>query len=199
MKLDKDKTIIHFDKNDKINDLIKKIKNDKNPIDKDFNNKRLSMLSNSLAEIQVGGNSTLEKRELVMRYIDALHAIGSAKNGIMLGSGIPFLKISNYMKTNNSADKILQIALTKPFMQILTNSGLEYNQILNYIKKNHFKVLYNVKTDTYESFENKTIIDSVEVLINSLTNAVSIAGMLLTTTSLVINEYDKTINKINEI
>lgn len=195
----KEKAIISFDKNDKINELIHNIKNDKNPIDKDFNIKRLSMLTNSLAEIQVGGNSSLERRELAMRYIDSLHAINSAKNGILLGSGIPFLKISNYMSINNYGDKILKTALIKPFEQILFNSGLDKNTILDKIKNNNFNILFNIKTNNYETIEDKIIIDSLDVLINSLTNAVSIASMLLTTNSLVINEYENKLNKLNEI
>jgi len=195
----KENAIISFDKNDKINELINNIKNDKNPIDKDFNIKRLSMLTNSLAEIQVGGNSSLERRELVMRYTDALHAIDSAKNGILLGNGIPFLKISNNMIIDNNGDKILKTALIKPFEQIIFNSGLDKNIILENIKNNNFNLLYNIKTSKYENIENKTILDSLEVLINSLTNAVSISSMLLTTSNLVINEYENKLNKINEI
>jgi len=195
----KEQAIINFDKNDKINELINNIKNDKNPMDKDFNNKRLSMLTNSLAEIQVGGNSLLERRELVMRYIDALHAINSAKNGILLGCGIPFLKISNNIKINDNGDKILKLILIKPFEQIMFNSGLDKNIILEKIKNNNYDLLYNINTNEYETLDNKTIIDSLDVLINSLTNAVSIASMLLTTTSLIINEYENKLNKINEI
>ena len=157
------------------------------------------MLTNQLAEIQVGGNSTLERRELVMRYIDSLHAINSSKNGILLGSGIPFLKISNYMKINNNGDKILKKALIKPFEQIIINSGLEKNNILKNIINNNFNILFNVKNNNYETLENRTIVDSLDVIINSLTNAVSIASMLLTTSSIVINEYENKLNKINEI
>ena len=197
--LNKEQATITFNKTDKINELIKNIKKDKNPMDKDFNKKRLSMLTNQLAEIQVGGNSTLERRELVMRYIDSLNAINSAKNGILLGSGIPFLKVSNYIKINNDGDKILKIALIKPFEQILINSGLDKKNILDNVINNNFNILFNIKTNSYETFETRTIIDSLDVLINSLTNAVSIASMLLTTNSLVINEYENKLNKINEI
>lgn len=195
----KEKAIINFDKNDKIDELIKNIKKDKEPLDKEFNNKRLSMLTNSLAEIQVGGNSLLERRELVMRYVDSLHTINSAKNGILLGSGIPFLKVSNNMRIDSNGDKILKNALVKPFEQILFNSGLDKNTILDKIKNNNFNILFNIKTNNYETIEDKIIIDSLDVLINSLTNAVSIASMLLTTNSLVINEYENKLNKLNEI
>jgi len=141
----------------------------------------------------------LERRELVMRYVDALHAINSAKNGILLGSGIPFYKISNSMICNTNAEKILKNSLSKPIHQILINSGIDYKNILDYIKNNNYNILYNVKTYNYENINNRTIIDPLDVSINSLTNAVSIAGMLLTTSNLVMNEFDNTINKINEI
>ena len=191
---------ISFNKTNKINELIKNIKKDlNNSLDKDFNQKRLNMLISALAEIQVGGNTTLERRELVMRYTDALHAINSAKDGIMLGSGIPYLKISNKLKIKTNLDKIIKKALTKPFEQILINSGLNKDIIIKEIKNNDYNILYNTKTNNYEKLENTNIIDSLNVLSTSLTNAVSIASMLLTTTSLVINEYENNLNKINEI
>ena len=202
IKINKNISIIEFNKNKNINNLIKEINkeinNNLNVIDKDFNNKRLSMLTSSLAEIKVGANTTCEKRELIMRYTDALCAINASLNGITLGSGITFFKLSENLEIENNADKILKLSLTKPFYQILKNSGLQSDLIIKIIKENNFNILYNVKNNSYEDINTTTVIDPIDVLINSLKNAISIAGMLLTTSSLIINEYNNNLNKIND-
>lgn len=202
IKINKNNSIIEFNKNDKINELVKEIKkdlnNNLNVIDKDFNNKRLSMFTSSIAEIRVGANTITERRELVMRYTDALFAINASTEGIILGSGIPFLKLSENLKIKSDADKVLKISLTKPFLQILTNSGINHENILKEIKDNNFNILYNVKNNSYEDINITTVLDPVNVLINSLTNAVSIASMLLTTSSMIINECKNELNKIND-
>ena len=202
IKLNKDYTAINFDKNDKINELIKNIKkdlkNNNNVIDKEFNIKRLSMFSSLTAEIEVGANTKTERREIKMRYDDALCAINTATSGIVLGSGIPLLKISNSLFIKNNGYKILKTSLTKPFEQILKNAGLNIENILNIIKENNYNILYNIKNEQFENIKETTVIDPVNVIINSLTNAVSIASMLLTTSSLIINEHKNNINKISD-
>ena len=49
----------------------------------------------------------------------------------------------------------------------------------------------------FEQIKTTQVIDPTSVVINSLKNAVSIASMLLTTNSLIINEYQNNLNKIN--
>ena len=66
------------------------------------------------------------------------------------------------------------------------------------IKSNNYNLLYNVKNDKYELFKETKVIDPINVLINSLTNSVSIASMLLTTSSIVINECENNLNIIND-
>ena len=59
---------------------------------------------------------------------------------------------------------------------------------------NRYERIYNVKTDSFESIENTSVLDSTEVLIKSLENAISITNLLLNTNSLVINEQLKNID-----
>jgi len=155
------------------------------------------MFKNGTAEILVGAVTTTERREKKMRFDDALCALNSANKGIVPGSGIILLKLSENLKANG-IEKILKIALTKPIKQILENAGLEKDKILNKIKENNYEILYNVKNDTYENIQETEVLDTTEVIINSLKNASSIAGMLLTTTTLIINEYQNNINKVND-
>ncbi len=184
--------------NRKINELKEEIKNETKEYELDLLKNRLSKLENNYGIIYVGGNTTLERRERKMRFDDALSAIYSASDGILMGGGIPYLKISDELNITTSADKIIKKALSSPFKQILENNAINYTEIYKYIKDNNFNVVYNVKNNTFEEKNNTSVIDSKKVLVEALINASSIAGMLLTTTHLIINEEKKFTNSLNE-
>lgn len=146
-------------------------------------NERISKLENGIATIYVGGLTKTEKKERKMRFIDALSSIDIAKNGIVIGEGIAFYKISELIDNN-----IMKNALKVPFKKILKNSGIDYKNIETEIKNNR---VYNFKTNELEDINNTTIIDPINVLIESIKNATSIAAILLTTNYLVVNEKIK--------
>ena len=129
-----------------------------------------------------------------MRFEDALNALYSADDGVLLGGGISLLNISNKLTINNEADNIISKSLFTPFKQILINNGENYDNILEYIKNSNYNVVYNVKKKVFENKNNTTVIDSKNVLKEAIINANSIASLLLTTTHLIINEQNKTIN-----
>ena len=79
-------------------------------------------------------------------------------------------------------------------MQILENVGINPSNIYNKIKASDFNIIYNVFENKFETISKTKVIDPTTVVITSLKNAVSIAGMLLTTTSLIINEQQESIN-----
>ena len=161
-------------------------------------NERIAMFKNGTAQIYIGAPTKLERREKKMRFIDALCALKSTKNGILPGSGLIYFKISNNLETDSTGAEILKIALTKPIEQILENSGLIPKEILKEIKESNYEKLYNVKNDKYELVSETNVLDTKEILITALKNACSIASMLLTTTSLIINEYQNNLHKIND-
>ena len=202
IEINKEKTIFNFHLDSKIKNYMKIIKNNINSIkddfEKEFNQKRLSMFKFGLAEIKIGGNTKTEIREKHMRFQDALCAIEVASNGIIPGAGITFLQISNEYQTITDADIIIKKALEKPFFQILQNAGINEFEIHEQIKKSNFQKLYNINTNTYEDIKTTSVLDPTEVIINSLSNACSIAGMLLTTSSLIINEHQNNLNMQNE-
>ncbi len=197
IKIDKEITQFIFDKTEKTTNRIfeikKQLKNDSNDIEHDFNLKRLAMFNNGLTEVLVGAPTITERREKKMRFDDALWAIDAASNGILPGAGITLLKISNELNENT----ILKSVLDKPFKQILYNAGLDYNLIYENIKKYNFEKLYNVLNEEYEYCLTSNVLDATSIVKNSLINAVSISSMLLTTTSLIINEYTNNIKSFD--
>lgn len=194
-----EEVIISFDYNDNIKKLINEIKsNNENEIEKSFNDLRISMLSTTVANILVGATTTTERRELKMRYIDALHAIDISTKGKLPGAGIALLKLRSNIKLESDVDKLFYNVLYLPFKQILINSGLDDKEIYDNIKKNNFNKLYNINKSNYENINDTLVIDPTFVVLNALKNAVSISSMLLTTSHLIINEYKNNLNKISD-
>lgn len=160
----------------------------KEEFQQDFYEKRLAMFTNGIVKINVGGFTKTECREKRMRVEDAICAICSSKHGVLPGGGVSFLKISKLLTGDTIANDIWRKTLVKPFETILKNAGLEYKMILPQMEKEDFNILYNVAKNQYEDCFKTLVVDPYDVVLYSLNHAVSIALMLLTTTSLVINE-----------
>ncbi len=191
----KEEITFQFTEEEKIKEYIEKLKTgiNNNP---DLKGKRLAMLDKGIVNLIIGGYTETERREKKMRFIDALEAISSLDLGIVPGSGIVLAKIAETIKEG----KLLYFkeTLKLPLEQIIENAGLEKEPILKEIEKNNYQFLYNVSTGIYEDINSTKVVDSTKVVINSLINATSIAGILLTTTSLIINEYPANLIKNND-
>lgn len=178
--------------NKKVDDkYLKKLKNlflQSSEYEKELLAARISKLENGIATIYVGGNTKIEKKEKMMRFEDALCALEVSKNGILPGEGISLLRISEQLEEKTVGDKIIKKALHVPFKKIMNNIGVSYENIYEQIKKSNFQKIYNCKTNLLEDISNTEIIDPAPVLVEALTNACSIASMLLTTNYLVIND-----------
>lgn len=193
---------LDFENNKKLKEYIGVLKEETNNIkdeyDKRFFEKRIAMFENGIATIKIGTPTKTETHEKKMRIEDALCALESAKDGVLLGGGITLLKIAERIKPNSNAKVILKDALEVPFKQILINAGIDYEIIKKEMQNNNFKKIYNVQSEAWEESNSTSVLDSFNVTIESLNNAISIATMLFTTTSLVINEYNNNVGKENE-
>ena len=186
----KDELTLLSNNNEKelIKELEKEKKNTFDLYDKEFIEERISKLKNGIATIYVGGKTKTEIKEKSMRVIDALSALDIAKKGVVLGEGVTFLNVSNNIVIKTVADKIIKEALTSPFKTIFENIGLDYNKILDEIKRLNYNKVYNYESNMFESIDNTKILDPIEVVKVTLKNAISIATILLSTNYLVINE-----------
>lgn len=200
--INKDNTRLDFESNDKINEYLSLLKTECIEIfdeyEKEFYNKRISMFTCGTAQILIGGPTKTETQEKRMRLDDAICAYYASKEGILPGGGVSLLKIANDINDNKEADQIWKITLSKPFEQLIFNSGLDLNVIKKEIEDSKYTLVYNVNTDEYEDYLKTNVVDSMNGVLNSLINACSIASMLFTTTSLIINEHPNNINKIND-
>lgn len=175
---------------------LKKIK--RKGIENNDLRKRIAMFNYGCVEILIGAKTATERREKKMRFEDALWAVSSAYEGIIPGGGLILLELSDILKADSIGKKIFKNSLSSPFEQIIYNGGGDIKLIKQNIKELNYDVLYNLNTENFESVKNTKIIDPTKVVINSLLAATSIASMLLTTTSLIINERRNNIDVANE-
>lgn len=197
-----DSATISFTPSKETEDYAKQLKEEsieiKDEFDQEFYHQRIAMFLNGLATVKIGASTKTECHEKKMRLVDALWALDSASEGTLLGGGLSLLKIAKKMKIEEESDAIFKEALEMPFKQILSNAGLDNEEVLKRLEQENMQVLYNVATEEYESILNTEVIDVYKVVKQALENACSIATMLLTTTSLIINEHQENLNKTSE-
>ena len=73
----------------------------------------------------------------------------------------------------------------------MSNLGIKYKDIEESIIENNYELIYDYQKNSLISIKESTIIDPVEVIITAFKNALSIAAILLSTSSLVINIEEK--------
>ena len=194
VKIDKDKTVFNFLNNAKIKDEILSIKHNLSVCTSEYERNclksRLSMLDTGSVEILVGGITSTEIREKKMRYEDAKEAINDAYSGVLPGFGVIYLKISEELEDINYGTYLIKKCLKRPIMELINNSGLDFD-IVDKIINNNYKELYNIKENCFENINDTSVFDSKQVDKEAFLNAISIAGMLLTTSCLIINEYNE--------
>jgi len=154
--------------------------------------KRLAKLTGGVAVITVGASTETELREKKDRIDDAVHATKAAlEEGIVAGGGTMLIRaIPDLEKLKVEGDQkigveIIRRALTEPTRQIALNAGKEAGVIIDRVIREKGNVGYNAKTDSFEDLVVSGVIDPTKVVKNSLMNAASIAGMVLTTEVMV--------------
>ena len=192
----KEKTIIVEGKGTKnsISDRVKEIKaqieNTTSEYDKERLQERLAKLAGGVAVIKVGAASEVEAKEKKMRIEDAINATRAAiEEGVVAGGGLALhnaKKVLDKVKLTDQDEQlgieILKSVLSEPLKQIVENAGEDGAVIAAECKGN---TGYNAKTGKFVDMIEDGIIDPVKVTRYVLTNAVSVASMLITTEAVV--------------
>jgi chaperonin GroEL len=165
--------------------------------DKEKLQERLAKLSGGVGVIKVGAGTETELKEKKHRVEDALSATRAAvEEGIVPGGGVALINAAVALDSIQlSGDEavgisILRRALEEPLRQLAQNAGKEGSVVIagvrrNQAEKNDKGIGYDVMADEYVNLPGKGIIDPAKVTRSALENAVSIAGMILTTEALV--------------
>jgi chaperonin GroEL len=196
--IDNDNTIIieGAGSQEAINGRIKQIKDEIEITTSDYDREklqeRLAKLTGGVAQINVGAASEVEMKERKARIEDALHATRAAiEEGIVPGGGVALIRCMDAVRQlklqgdEKTGANILAKALTMPCYYIAANAGTTANLVVNKVSQGKGGFGYNAETGNYEDLLKAGVIDPAKVTRIALQNAVSIAGLLLTTGCLV--------------
>ncbi|MDR0861178.1 MAG: chaperonin GroEL [Oscillospiraceae bacterium] len=156
---------------------------------------RLAKLSGGVAVIRVGAATETEMKEKKLRIEDALNATRAAvEEGIVPGGGTAYVLASKAVEAllpdsygdEKTGIALIAKALEAPIKQIAVNAGLEGAVILDRVKNGPGGAYgFDALTEEYADLVKAGIVDPTKVCRSALENAASVAGMVLTTESLV--------------
>ncbi|MCZ6755001.1 MAG: chaperonin GroEL, partial [Gemmatimonadetes bacterium] len=167
--------------------------------DKEKLQERLAKLAGGVAVISVGAATETEMKEKKARVEDALHATRAAvEEGIVAGGGVAFIRAASVLgKVKGTHDEkigvdIVRRSLAEPLRMIAANAGVEGAIVVERVKaSDDLSFGYNAATDKYEDLIKAGVIDPTLVVRTALQNAASIAGLLLTTEAVVVEEKEE--------
>jgi chaperonin GroEL len=160
---------------------------------------RLAKLAGGVAVLYVGAPSEVEMKEKKDRVDDALSATRAAiEEGTVPGGGVAYIRALSDLEglVGDNEDetlgvKIVRRAIEEPLRQIVANAGKEGAVVVQRVAEGKDDFGYNAQTDTFEYFYQTGVIDPAKVTRVALENAASIAGMFLTTESVVVDKKEE--------
>ncbi len=162
--------------------------------DKEKLSERLAKLTGGVAVVNVGAATEAEMNEKKARVEDALHATRAAvEEGIVPGGGVAFIRtipaLDEARKKCKGDEKIgvdiIAKVLEFPLRQIASNAGADGSVIVEEVKEQSTNVGYDANTGKYVDMFEKGIVDPAKVSRVALQNAASVAGLLLTTETMI--------------
>jgi chaperonin GroEL len=178
----------------RINQIKQLIAETTSDYDREKLEERLAKLAGGVAVIHVGGATEIDARERKDRVDDAIHATRAAvEEGILPGGGVALLraaKVFDRVKPANEDQKhgvdIVKRAISWPARQIALNAGDDGSVVVGKIlEKEQYNWGYDAQTGEYGDLISKGIIDPTKVVRTALQDAVSVAGLLITTEAMV--------------
>ena len=168
--------------------------------DREKYQERLAKLAGGVAVVSVGADTEAEMKQKKARVEDALHATRAAvEEGILPGGGVALLRcVEAVTAARNSArgdekigvDIVLR-ALDAPLRQIADNGGIDGSVVADEVAQRATNVGYDANTCEYVDMLKAGVIDPAKVVRTALSNAASIAGLMLTTEALVTTYDDE--------
>ncbi len=168
------------------------IENTASDYDKEKLQERLAKLVGGVAVIKVGAATETEMKEKKDRIEDALHATRAAvEEGIVAGGGIALLRSQTAIDTIKvTGDEklgvdIVRRALEEPLRIIAQNAGFEGSVIVDKVRNSQPEYGFDAKTGQYVNMLQVGIVDPAKVTRSALQNAASIAGLMITTETII--------------
>ncbi len=181
----------------RINQIRAEIENSTSDYDREKLQERLAKLAGGVAVIGVGAATETELKEKKHRVEDALSATRAAvEEGVVPGGGVALIKaqkaladLTHDVPDINTGIKIVRRALEAPMRGLAENAGFDGAVIVEEVRRrngdNGSNIGFNVLTEEFEDMLKAGIIDPAKVTKSAISNAASIASMILTTEALI--------------
>jgi chaperonin GroEL len=188
----------------RIEQIRKGIEGTTSDYDREKLQERLAKLTGGVAIISVGASSEADMKQKKARVEDALHATRAAvEEGVLPGGGVALLRCKEAVEKVRSSAKgderigvdIILGVLAAPLKQIADNCGLSGSVVADEVSQKPQNVGYDANAGEYVDLVKAGILDPTKVVKTALSNAASIAGLMLTTEALVTNFDAKDDNK----
>jgi chaperonin GroEL len=206
LTIDKDNTTLvegkgkHTEIEGRVKEIRSQIDKTTSDYDREKLQERLAKLVGGVAVIKVGAATETEMKEKKARVEDAMHATRAAvEEGIVPGGGVALARCGaalDKLKVEDPDEQIgvniVKRALQEPLRQIVENAGQEGAVVLGKVldsKDTNFG--FNALTDEYEDLVKAGVLDPTKVVRTALTNAGSIASLMLTTEALIAEIPEK--------
>ena len=188
-------------------DIQKRIQQIRNQIeqtdseyDREKFQERLAKLTGGVAIISVGAGTEADMKQKKARVEDALHATRAAvEEGILPGGGVALLRCEEAVDAVRSKARgdekigvdIVKSALQGPIKQIADNCGIDGSVVADEVRQKRANQGYDANAGEYCDLVKAGIIDPLKVVRSALSNAASIAALMLTTEAMVTNLKDE--------
>jgi chaperonin GroEL len=205
LTIDKDNTTLvegkgkHSEIEGRVKEIRSQIDKTTSDYDREKLQERLAKLVGGVAVIKVGAATETEMKEKKARVEDAMHATRAAvEEGIVPGGGVALARcVAALDKLKLDGDEqiglnIVKRALQEPLRQIVENAGEEGAVVLGKVldsKDPNYG--FNALNNEYEDLVKAGVLDPTKVVRTALTNAGSIASLMLTTEALVAEIPEK--------
>ena len=153
---------------------------------------RLAKLAGGVAVVNVGAATEVEMKEKKARFEDALAATRAAiEEGIVPGGGIALLRAADALDSlelegdQETGRNIIRRSLLSPARAIAENAGMEGSVVVAKVQEGEGNFGFNAATAEYGDMLADGVVDPTKVVRSALQNASSIAGLLLTTETLI--------------
>jgi chaperonin GroEL len=183
---------------DRVAQIRVQIENTKSDYDREKLEERAAKLTGGVAVVRVGGKTEAEMKSRKDLMEDALNATRAAiQEGIVPGGGVCLMRaVESVSKLQLSGDevfgaRIIEKALEAPMRQIAANAGEDGAVVVEIAREKGKTFGYDALKGEYVEMFKAGIVDPAKVVRSALQNAASIAGLLLTTDSMVTDLKDE--------
>jgi chaperonin GroEL len=181
---------------DRISQIRREIEDTDSDWDREKLQERLAKLAGGVGVIKVGAATEVEMKERKHRIEDAIAATRAAiEEGIIAGGGAALVHASSALEGNlgltgdeSTGVDIVRSALVEPLRWIASNAGEEGYVVVSKVRDLPINQGLNAATMKYEDLVVAGVVDPVKVTKAALSNAASVAALLLTTQTLIVEK-----------